>query len=455
MHSLWTLKGLGVAEPAQPGVIESMTKALKSKSAGVRRAAVQSLPNDPKSAEVIVEQGLLNDADPQVRLAAYLQISDSQAKPKSNQIAPALSKVDDVTLGDPWLLDAWTSAAASRVSETLPLLLESKTPWSELLAGRVTILSSHLGRSKPTAEQFSALLKAIEKANGSNANAVLEGLARGWPLDHSIQVDDATGSTLVAVMEKLPVSGKSLLVQLASRLGAATLKDQVEKIAGQLLLIAENPSASAAEKIEATKQLVTMQPNDDAMVDKILKAISPQTSPNVAAGFLSSLINSKAARVAPAIIEKLSSLTPDLKESALRVLMARPETTRSLLNAISEGKVAMNDLQLDQRQALRDHPDRQIRDLALKVMETSGGVPSANRVKVLEDWMAVTEQKGDADKGKALYKKHCALCHQHSGEGNNIGPDLTGMAVHPKMNSCSIFSIPTEASKETSASIPS
>ncbi len=175
-----------------------------------------------------------------------------------------------------------------------------------------------------------------------------------------------------------------------------------------------------------------MQPNDDAMVDKILKTISPQTSPNVAAGFLSSLINSKAARVAPAIIEKLSSLTPDLKESALRVLMARPETTRSLLNAISEGKVAMSDLQLDQRQALRDHPDRQIRDLALKVMETSGGVPSANRVKVLEEWMAVTEQKGDSDKGKALYKKHCALCHQHSGEGNNIGPDLTGMAVHPK-----------------------
>src|SRR5262249_32608895 len=29
-------------------------------------------------------------------------------------------------------------------------------------------------------------------------------------------------------------------------------------------------------------------------------------------------------------------------------------------------------------------------------------------------------------------KNQCAKCHTHSGEGTKIGPDLTGMAVHPK-----------------------
>ena len=28
--------------------------------------------------------------------------------------------------------------------------------------------------------------------------------------------------------------------------------------------------------------------------------------------------------------------------------------------------------------------------------------------------------------------KNCSKCHVHSGEGTRIGPDLTGMAVHPK-----------------------
>jgi hypothetical protein len=31
-----------------------------------------------------------------------------------------------------------------------------------------------------------------------------------------------------------------------------------------------------------------------------------------------------------------------------------------------------------------------------------------------------------------VFKKICAKCHKHRDEGENIGPDLTGMAVHPK-----------------------
>jgi putative heme-binding domain-containing protein len=51
---------------------------------------------------------------------------------------------------------------------------------------------------------------------------------------------------------------------------------------------------------------------------------------------------------------------------------------------------------------------------------------------VLEEWMPLTEQEGSVAQGKAIFTKHCSLCHQHSGEGQAIGPDLTGMAVHPK-----------------------
>ena len=46
--------------------------------------------------------------------------------------------------------------------------------------------------------------------------------------------------------------------------------------------------------------------------------------------------------------------------------------------------------------------------------------------------LEIAEMKGDATAGRLLFKKHCAKCHVHSGEGTRIGPDLTGMAVHPK-----------------------
>ncbi len=46
--------------------------------------------------------------------------------------------------------------------------------------------------------------------------------------------------------------------------------------------------------------------------------------------------------------------------------------------------------------------------------------------------MKVTSQQGDVAQGKAVFVKNCANCHTHRGEGNKVGPDLTGMAVHPK-----------------------
>ncbi|HEX4588668.1 MAG TPA: c-type cytochrome, partial [Gemmataceae bacterium] len=42
------------------------------------------------------------------------------------------------------------------------------------------------------------------------------------------------------------------------------------------------------------------------------------------------------------------------------------------------------------------------------------------------------KKTGDAVVGKKVFATHCAKCHTHSGEGGKVGPDLTGMAVHPK-----------------------
>jgi putative heme-binding domain-containing protein len=46
--------------------------------------------------------------------------------------------------------------------------------------------------------------------------------------------------------------------------------------------------------------------------------------------------------------------------------------------------------------------------------------------------MFATTQSGDANLGKIVYKNQCSKCHQHQGEGVKIGPDMTGMAAHPK-----------------------
>ncbi|MCY2966608.1 MAG: c-type cytochrome, partial [Planctomycetota bacterium] len=116
----------------------------------------------------------------------------------------------------------------------------------------------------------------------------------------------------------------------------------------------------------------------------------------------------------------------------MRVLLLRPDSVVALLDGIEARTLQLGDLKLDQKQALAAHPNKALADRAKKLLEAGGGLPSPDRVKVLEELLPVATRGGDAKVGKEVFKKNCAKCHQHSGEGEKIGPDLTGMAVHSK-----------------------
>ncbi|MFO0852442.1 MAG: c-type cytochrome [Gemmataceae bacterium] len=81
---------------------------------------------------------------------------------------------------------------------------------------------------------------------------------------------------------------------------------------------------------------------------------------------------------------------------------------------------------------MAEHPNPAVRRTALAVLKRGGALPSPDRQKVIDEFLTTTKEKGDPAVGKAVFKAQCAKCHKHQGEGENIGPDLTGMAVHPK-----------------------
>ncbi len=66
------------------------------------------------------------------------------------------------------------------------------------------------------------------------------------------------------------------------------------------------------------------------------------------------------------------------------------------------------------------------------MLALGGGLPSPDRQKVIDELKHVTTKTGDISNGKKMFTQHCAKCHKYGGEGTQIGPDLTGMAVHPK-----------------------
>jgi putative heme-binding domain-containing protein len=125
-------------------------------------------------------------------------------------------------------------------------------------------------------------------------------------------------------------------------------------------------------------------------------------------------------------------MTPTVRSTAFTVLLSRSQWTRALLSAIDAGQVQLSDLALDQKQALAQHPDERIRRSALAVLRRGGALPNADRQKVIEELTPILNEKGDAAAGKIVFTNQCAKCHTHTGEGTAVGPDLSGMAAHPK-----------------------
>ncbi len=129
IHALWTLHGLGALEGTDRTALAGAIDALRHPSAGVRRNAVQVLPGADDSLRAILDAGLLNDPEPQVRLMALLAIADMSADrvtpSTSDRAAAAVLAMlkQPRNANDRWITEAATSAAAMHDAGFLRALL--------------------------------------------------------------------------------------------------------------------------------------------------------------------------------------------------------------------------------------------------------------------------------------------------------------------------------------------
>ncbi len=429
IHALWTLHGLNQLDGSNSKATEAAFAALSHPSAGVRRNAVQVLPPSQESVDALLASRIHRDSNPNARLAAVLALAD--LPPSEASGAAAMDVLSSpVNLADRWMPDAATSAAAHSSGGFLRAFAKSESP-SDRVTGVATLVAAHYARGGDTSD-LDALVASLKDAEPSVIKAVVDGLASGWPADRQVKVTPELESDLQLLLERVEPGTRGVLVKLAIGWGAKRFKTYIDEIAKSLLARVDDEDNSDADRAEAASQLVDFTPSDDSTVGSLLEVLSPRTSPALTKSLLSALEKSRAESLGTKIVDRLGTMTPSAKSASLAVLLKRPASSMTLLRGAEAGKVSLSDLALDQKQALSSHPDREIRELAKKLLESGGALPSADRQRVLDDLMFVTTQKGDAKLGKEVFKTQCAKCHIHSGEGIAIGPDLTGMAVHPK-----------------------
>ncbi|HTU90483.1 MAG TPA: PVC-type heme-binding CxxCH protein [Gemmataceae bacterium] len=133
-------------------------------------------------------------------------------------------------------------------------------------------------------------------------------------------------------------------------------------------------------------------------------------------------------RIAERVLALYPRLSSALRARAQGLLASRPASGLALLRAVDAGRIAPRDLPFDRLQRLTTYKDERIDKLIAKHWGTIAPATAGEKISRIRSINLILSRggKGDAANGRLLFQKNCATCHTLFGEGNKIGPDLTG-----------------------------
>jgi putative heme-binding domain-containing protein len=185
-----------------------------------------------------------------------------------------------------------------------------------------------------------------------------------------------------------------------------------------------DPLASATDRRTAIELLLNRkQPEFAKMLLKLLG--DPAVQPVV----IRALASFNDPEISQAILSHYAKFTPEEKSDAVQTLAARARWAKELLDAIEKGKVPRTDVPVTTARQILALNDKTV---AAQLEKVWGKITPASkeRVALTKKWKEyLTEEtlaKADASRGRALFVKNCAACHKMYGEGNAVGPELTG-----------------------------
>ncbi|MGC4004957.1 MAG: ThuA domain-containing protein [Pirellulales bacterium] len=430
VHALQTLEGLDgaagtrVAWKDQREVIDA---AAKNPSPAVRVAVARMHPRYAEFADTLET---MEDAEPQVKLAKYLGLFGYGNAPISGILRRELR--DPVVMQDRQLRDALTCLATRSPIDFAQMGNSHDDKLNPAIVQIASIVAEHFAREKPNHHATFSMFETVALSKGAFLDAMIAGFARGWPKGYQLSLSEDDEGVLNTYADALNGQAQANFIALARAIGSREMDKRIAALAEGWRKTLADAKAKSEDRIRAANDLATQSPDDAKTVEALLAPLTNLAPPDLVAGLLDALAKSTAPNLGKELLVKLPQLSPAGKDGVMRLLLKRPATTGELLDALDKGELQASDLKLDQQTALRAHPDRRIAARAQKILAKSGGIPDADREKVIVSYHAASDHKGDAAKGKLLFTANCAKCHRHSGEGNTIGPDLTGMNVHPK-----------------------
>ncbi len=151
--------------------------------------------------------------------------------------------------------------------------------------------------------------------------------------------------------------------------------------------------------------------------------------PVVRAAAIRGLANYADDKTPAAILDIYAKLAPEEKADAVQTLSSRASYASALLAAVEKSTVPKGDITAFTARQIVALKDKSLAD-KLKAVWGEVRPANTNRAADIAKYKGRLQpdsvSAGDAVKGKVLFAKHCGTCHKLFGEGQAVGPELTG-----------------------------
>ena len=158
--------------------------------------------------------------------------------------------------------------------------------------------------------------------------------------------------------------------------------------------------------------------------ESLLPLLSPQTPQQLQRATIASVAEQSSNDVAKTLLKGWRGYSPQIRREVVEGLLSQSGRLAVLLDAVDAGSVRAMDIEVDKRQMLMKHPDKQLRSRCEQIFEDS---QNTNRTQVVNAWQDALSLDGDADLGFDVFKKRCSICHQVGDLGHKVAPDLASV----------------------------
>jgi putative heme-binding domain-containing protein len=184
--------------------------------------------------------------------------------------------------------------------------------------------------------------------------------------------------------------------------------------------VSQDGTMPEATRVDQIRLVGVSPPSWSEVGDLLLLLFGSRQSQAIQSATISTIGRFEDAAAASSLVARWPLLAPVLRREAITALMPRHDNAALLLSALDHGQISVADFSPIQMNFLRTHADPVISQRASALL----GPGLRERPLAVQQFGPALKLKGDAGRGREVFRVRCSACHSVIAGAPPLGPNL-------------------------------